>query len=111
MRFRGTACFSACRAGLLLEERGEAAVGAYKGEACQRTVFHFDGASAADVRFEDGRLFHQVDLATGAAVVEHDCPPDRYEGRYRVLAADRWLLGWRVAGPRKKYLIASRFTR
>ena len=45
------------------------------------------------------------------AHVAHDCAPDRYEGRYRVLDADRWVLSWRVVGPRKRQLISSRFVR
>lgn len=111
MRLRGTACFSACAAGLLLEEHGTISVGTYVGEATQRYVFQIEGASVANICFEDGRPFHQLNLATGLARVRHDCPPDRYEGRYRALAPTCWLLSWRVTGPRKHQTLTSRFTR
>ncbi len=111
MRLRGTARFSACAAGLLFEERGTMAAGGYLGEAVRRYIFCLKGASAADVCFEDGRLFHPLNLEGGMAHVRHDCPPDRYEGRYRVLAPSCWLLSWRVTGPRKNYRMTSRFIR
>ena len=37
--------------------------------------------------------------------------PIGYEGRYRVLGPACWLLSWRVTGPRKRYVLTSRFTR
>jgi len=111
MRMRGMARFSACAAGLLFEERGLMTVGAYVGEAARRTLFHVEGGSVAEVCFEDSKPFHHLNLATGLAHVRHDCPPDRYEGRYRVLAPTCWLLSWQVTGPRKNQTITSRFTR
>ena len=111
LRLCGTARFSACAVGLLLEERGTVAVGAHRGEAARRTLFQIESASVATVCFEDGRPFHRLDLETGLARVRHDCPPDRYEGRYRVLAPTCWLLSWRVTGPRKDQMITSRFVR
>ncbi len=111
MRLRGTARFSACAAGLLFEERGTMAAGTYLGEAVRRYIFRLEGDGAADVCFEDGRLFHPINLEAGVAHVRHDCAPDRYEGRYRVLTPACWLLSWRVTGPRKNYRVASRFIR
>ena len=111
MRLCGTARFSTCALGLLFEERGRISAGDYVGEAAQRYVFHIASASMATVCFEDGRPFHHLDLETGLARVQHDCPPDRYEGRYRVLAPTCWLLSWRVTGPRKNQRLTSRFTR
>lgn len=111
MRLCGTARFSACSVGLLFEERGLISMGAYVGEATRRYVFKIDSASAATVCFEDGRPFHHLDLETGLACVQHDCAPDRYEGRYCVLAPTCWLLSWRVTGPRKNQVLTSRFIR
>ncbi len=87
------------------------AFGDYRGEATRHTLFRAIDGGAAEVCFEDGAPFHRVDLSHGAAHVRHDCAPDRYEGRYRVLGQDRWTLGWRVTGPRKRQLIASLFIR
>lgn len=111
MRLRGTARFSACAAGLLFEERGTAAVGTYLGEAARCYVFRLRSVSMAEVCFGDGTLFHSLDLTEGIAQVRHDCAPDRYVGRYRVLGPDCWVLSWRVTGPRKRHLITSRFIR
>ena len=111
MRLRGTARFSACAAGLLFEERGTAAVGAYLGEAARRYVFRLRSASMAEVCFGDETLFHSLDLTEGIAQVRHDCAPDRYVGRYRVLGPDCWVLSWRVTGPRKRHRITSCFIR
>lgn len=111
MRFRGTASFSACARGLLFEERGIAAFGTYVGEASQRYLFRARSPGRAAVYFEDGTLFHCVDLTKGVALVRHDCAADRYEGRYHVLDPDCWVLSWRVTGPRKRQLITSRFIR
>ncbi len=111
MRLRGVARFSACAAGLLFEERGTVARGTYRGDAARRYVFRLAGVGVADVCFEDGTPFHRLCLESGVAQVQHDCAPDRYEGRYRVLDPDRWMLGWQVTGPRKRQLITSRFVR
>ena len=111
MRLRGVARCSVGAAGLLLEERGTVTCGAYRGEAARRYLVRLRGAGAAEVCFEDGRPFHRLDLTHGLARVRHDCAPDRYEGRYRVLGPDCWILSWRVTGPRKRQRITSRFDR
>ena len=111
MRLEGQARFIPCVAGLLFEERGTATIGTYRGEAARRCIFHCRSSGEVEVRFEDGTFFHRLDLRTGSAQVRHVCAPDRYDGRYRVLGPDRWLLTWHVTGPRKRHRIASRFVR
>lgn len=111
MRLHGQARFLPFRGGLLLEERGAIASGAYQGEATRRYRLCLEDTGAARVCFEDGAAFHRLDLSSGVALVQHECGPDRYEGRYRVLGPDTWLLSWRVTGPRKRQLITSRFAR
>ncbi len=86
-------------------------LGAYLGEAIRRYLFRFAGAGTAMVSFEDGRPFHRLELRNGLARVRHDCGPDLYEGRYRLLGPDQWLLSWRITGPRKRQLITSRYRR
>lgn len=68
MRLRGTASFSACAAEVLPEERGSVAFGTYRGEAARRYVFRLRTADRASVCFEDGRLFHCLDLTKGVAL-------------------------------------------
>ena len=63
----------------------------------------------AEVCFEDGPLFHCLDLTKGVARVQHDCAADRNEGRYHVFDPDCWVVSWRVTGARMRQLITSRF--
>lgn len=68
-------------------------------------------ASTVEVKFSDGRHFHELDLSSGSTLVVHDCGEDRYEGRYVVLDPDTWTASWDVAGPRKTMRIRTRYQR
>lgn len=76
-----------------------------------RYLFDAQTPAAAQVRFDDGRPFHALDLADGTAEVTHDCPPDRYDGFYRLLDADRFRVRWVVTGPRKDLVLSTLFVR
>ena len=65
----------------------------------------------AEVRFDDGRPFHALDLAAGTCPVRHECPPDVYDGAYRILDADRFTVRWTVTGPRKDSVLQTTFAR
>jgi hypothetical protein len=65
----------------------------------------------ADVRFADGRPFHDLDLTTGRHVADHPCAADLYRGEFTVRDADRWRTVWRVAGPAKDLLLTTDYTR
>ena len=107
MRLVGRAATTDLPDAVLFEEEGTMTLGGYSGVATRATLFRPDGA----VLFDDGRPFHTLVLSTGRARVGHECPPDRYDGRYRVLGPDAWLLTWRITGPRKAHRIASRYDR
>ncbi|WP_375257916.1 DUF6314 family protein [Citreimonas sp.] len=62
-----------------------------------------------NVQFGDGRFFHAVPPAGGAAA--HDCPPDRYEATYDFADWPRWRCTWRVRGPRKDYVMLGTYAR
>ena len=111
MRFRGGAEFSREVDGLVCAERGRSVFGAYEGAAWRTTLYRLTAADTAELSFADGRPFHRLCLATGRCRVRHRCGADEYEGRYRVLSPDQWVVTWRVTGPRKRQIIASRFTR
>ncbi|MFD6288096.1 DUF6314 family protein [Streptomyces sp. NPDC060205] len=70
-----------------------------------------DGASRADVRFADGRPFHDLDLATGRHVTDHPCSADLYRGEFTVYDADHWRTVWRVGGPAKDLVLTTDYTR
>ncbi|WP_066928434.1 DUF6314 family protein [Streptomyces sp. NBRC 110611] len=65
----------------------------------------------AEVRFADGRPFHDLDLRTGRWTAVHPCAEDRYEGTFTAVAADEWHLEWRVAGPVKDQVLRSVYRR
>jgi hypothetical protein len=99
-------------AGLLHEESGTF-VWRGVGRPARRTLRFEAGrdAGTADVRFADGRPFHDLDLATGRYVADHPCSADLYRGEFTVRDADHWRTVWRVAGPAKDLLMVTEYTR
>ncbi|MEU9188396.1 DUF6314 family protein [Streptomyces sp. NPDC048484] len=70
-----------------------------------------EGAGRADVRFADGRPFHDLDLTSGRYVADHPCSADLYRGEFTVYDADRWRTVWRVGGPAKDLVLTTDYTR
>ena len=110
-RLTGIATFAPAPGGLRYEEQGTLIWGAYRGHAVRRYEFAITGSASAEVRFDDGCLFHHLDLSRGVAEVAHLCPPDRYRGRYRISGQDHWTVAWQVCGPRKRLALATRYVR
>ena len=67
--------------------------------------------AAGQVRFDDGRPFHDLVLVEGACDAFHPCGPDAYTGRYEVVGPDAFVVTWRVRGPGRDDTIFSRYTR
>ena len=97
--------------GLVLRESGRLQFGTHQADAAQRYHFRFLHPSLAQVMRADGSHFHDLDLSSGMAIIVHQCGNDLYRGRYRVLDGDRYVVGWRVIGPRKRYRMASLYAR
>ncbi|MFJ2815452.1 DUF6314 family protein [Streptomyces sp. NPDC091279] len=78
-----------------------------------RTLRFLPGAEpgTADVRFADGRPFHDLDLRTGHHVTDHPCAADLYRGEFTVRDADHWRSVWRVGGPAKDLLLSTDYVR
>lgn len=110
-RLTGEARFDPAPGGLRYDERGTLVFGAHRGPAGRRYWFALDHLGGVEVRFDDGRHFHYLDLSSGRADVVHDCSPDHYQGRYRIGGQDRWTLTWLVRGPRKRVVIRTRYAR
>ncbi|HEY2835994.1 MAG TPA: DUF6314 family protein [Rhizomicrobium sp.] len=110
-RLTGSASFTPVPQGLTYDEAGLLRFGAYQGEAACRYLFAFDRDDAAQVRHADGSLFHPLNLSTGKDDIRHQCGEDLYLGRYRVLDRNRFVASWDVAGPRKRYRMATLYTR
>jgi Family of unknown function (DUF6314) len=112
-RFEGTTVFSPLDGGGLLHE--ESGTFTWRGVArpATRTLRFLPGPTpgTADVRFEDGRPFHALDLTSGRYVAGHPCAADLYRGEFTVQDADRWRTVWRVGGPAKDLVLPTDYVR
>ncbi|MGX1757224.1 DUF6314 family protein [Streptomyces lydicus] len=111
--FRGTAEFRPDPAGegLLHIEEGRLRWGAAVHPASRTLRLRPRPDGTAEIRFADGRPFHDLDLRTGRWRAVHPCAEDRYEGTFTVTGADTWHLEWRVGGPAKDQLLRSAYRR
>lgn len=62
---------------------------------------------AMDVRFDDGRPFHRLDLGTGRWQTVHHCSADSYDLDFAVESADLLTYRWGVTGPAKNLCLRS----
>lgn len=83
--------------------------GAFKASRVYR--YGFPAPHRAEVAFDDGSLFHVLDLSSGSWAVEHLCGADSYRGKYIVAGFGEWQVNWQVVGPRKDQLLESRYLR
>lgn len=101
-RFEGTTLFSPLEGGGLLHQ--ESGTFTWQGvpRPAERTLrFLPRPGGTVDVRFADGRPFHDLDLSTGRYVADHPCAADLYRGEFTVHDEDHWRTLWRVRGPAK----------
>ncbi|GAP52014.1 uncharacterized protein SAZU_6887 [Streptomyces azureus] len=110
--FSGTTVFAAEEdRGLLHHESGTFV---WQGVArpAERTLRFLPGpGGTADVRFADGRPFHDLDLTSGRHVADHRCAADLYRGEFTVRDADHWRTVWHVRGPAKDLVLRTDYTR
>jgi hypothetical protein len=113
-QFTGTTEFRADgeeSGGLLHHESG---IFVWQGVArpAERTLRFLPGpCGTADVRFADGRPFHDLDLTSGRHAADHPCSADLYRGEFTVLDADHWRTEWHVRGPAKDLLLRTGYAR
>ncbi|MDF3299786.1 DUF6314 family protein [Streptomyces tropicalis] len=112
-RFSGTAVFTPLDGGGLLHRESGTFVWHGAARPAGRTLRFLPGGTpgTADVRFADGRPFHDLDLRTGHHVADHPCAADLYRGTFTVLDGDRWRSVWRVGGPAKDLLLTTEYVR
>ena len=111
MRFDGVARFAPIARGeLTWSEIGQLRTDTHEGPASRAYLITRAGR-AWEVRFEDGRPFHPLDLRDGRCDAEHLCGADVYRGVYEVLEPDRFAVRWRVTGPGRDDVIASEYRR
>ena len=107
----GFATFTEDSGVLIYHESGQLRLPAYTGPVTRTLHYRPTGPGRADVHFDHGGFFHEVDLREGRWDTTHPCRDDLYRGSYRVLDADRWRQEWAVRGPAKDHLIVTRFHR
>lgn len=110
-RFAGRAVFAPSDGGLAYREAGRLRLGDGPELAATREYLWREADGMIDVRFADGRRFHAFDPAGPVPEAEHACGPDRYRVRYDFTGWPGWRAEWRVTGPRKDYLMVSRYDR
>ncbi|QIJ61692.1 DUF6314 family protein [Streptomyces sp. JB150] len=113
-RFDGTTVLGPSEGGALLHRESGTFVWQGVARPAERTLRFLPGAAGAgtaDVRFADGRPFHDLDLTTGHWVADHPCAADLYRGEFTVRDADRWRTVWRVRGPAKDLVLTTDYTR
>ena len=111
-RFAGDAVFAADGAGgAVWRETGRLALGAFDGPVSRNLRLRRADDETWQVCFEDGRSFHRLDLRARRWEAEHLCGPDRYRGWFAAPDDDQLIVRWRVTGPRRADVIASRYRR
>ncbi|MEZ3178915.1 hypothetical protein KYY02_09450 [Streptomyces pimonensis] len=111
-RFEGVVLFGPLEGGGLLQH--ESGDFTWRGvtRPAERTLRFLPGpGGTADVRFADGRPFHDLDLTTGRYVADHPCSADLYRGEFTVRDADHWRTVWRVRGPAKDLELTTGYAR
>lgn len=93
---------------LIWHETGELELDGAEVEA-YRTLLVVPDNDAWEVRFDDGRPFHPLDLRAGRADVEHLCGPDTYRGTYLVTGAGTFCTRWHVTGPGREDVLVTAY--
>lgn len=109
----GTAHFEPSDEGLDWIETGTLHLDGHEFDA-KRRMSIVSSEDGWQVRFDDGRPFHPLDLTTGRCEVGHPCRDDFYSGTIEMLETDtgpELITEWRVRGPHKDQRIRTRYRR
>lgn len=110
-RMQGNAEFTDQACGLHYREAGGLCFGDFAGTATRDYRYRFPGPGHAEVLFDDGRFFHDLDLGTGVWKAAHACGDDHYGGTFRATGPDAWAVLWQISGPRKDLVLVTRYRR
>ena len=112
-RLEGLARFRREGPTLIHEEQGRLSIEGSPGPGMQaeRRYLWRAAPGGIEICFEDGRMFHGIPLGRVAPEATHLCSSDRYQVRYDFSLWPEWSTVWRVSGPRKDYVMTSRFLR
>ncbi|RYH09845.1 trigger factor [Tropicimonas sp. IMCC6043] len=109
MRLSGEVAFAPRADGLSYEERGVLSLPDGRALTAVRRYLWREEGGRIVVHFDDGRFFHSFDPGAASAEAAHFCDPDDYEVRYDFSSWPEWSSRWRVRGPRKDYVMVSRY--
>ncbi|NUP18068.1 MAG: hypothetical protein HOZ81_18660 [Streptomyces sp.] len=111
--FSGTTVFGRLDDGGLLHHESGTFLWQGVRRPAERTLRFLPGDTrgTADVRFTDGRPFHDLDLTSGRYTADHPCSADLYRGEFTVLGEDHWRTVWRVRGPAKDLVLTTDYAR
>ncbi|MFD0313825.1 DUF6314 family protein [Streptomyces flavalbus] len=112
-RFTGTTDFGQLDGGGLLHQESGSFRWRGVSRPAERTLRFLPGPTpgTVEVRFADGRFFHDLDLTTGRHTADHPCAADLYRGEFSVRDRDHWRTVWRVRGPAKDLVLSTDYTR
>ncbi|MEM9425336.1 MAG: DUF6314 family protein [Pseudomonadota bacterium] len=108
-RLTGTCRFTRSGPRLLQDEDGWLETTQGRFQASRRYVWG-ENNGRVEVFFADMRPFHSIPLGEAKPETVHLCPPDRYHVAYDFTAWPQWSTVWTVEGPRKDYVMKTRFT-
>ena len=109
--FNGSATFTPHDGNLRYEEAGRLRFGDYGDTAFRRYDFSFPGTATAQVFFDDGRPFHDLDLSSGGWRTEHFCDPDHYDGFFQAISDNAYVCQWAISGPKKDLILHTTYHR
>lgn len=109
--FEGEAEFAPDGAGLRYVERGVLHLPGRPAMKAERVYLFRAAGQGIAVLFDDERPFHAIALGTARPKAAHWCDPDQYDVGYDFTAWPVWTARWQVRGPRKDYVMRSRYTR
>lgn len=110
--FRGTARFHWQGGHLVQDEEGALSglPGGGEVRATRRYLWR-EADGLAEILFDDLRPFHAFPLDRERPGATHHCDPDIYHVAYDFDLPRAWRARWSVEGPRKSYVMDSRFRR
>ncbi|MEM8793090.1 MAG: DUF6314 family protein [Pseudomonadota bacterium] len=106
--FWGEADFAPDGNGLTCRENGVLRFRGADYHAERAALWRFPGAGRVEVRYEDGRPFHDFVDEDPEAI--HQCGEDTYRVSY-AFDGDAWTSVWDVKGPAKDYRMTTRYRR
>ncbi|MEM1275066.1 MAG: DUF6314 family protein [Pseudomonadota bacterium] len=106
--FWGEADFTPDGEGLRCHENGVLRFRGADYHAERGALWRFPGEGRVEVRYEDGRPFH--DFVDDDPQAVHQCGDDRYRVSY-AFDGDSWSSVWDVRGPSKDYRMTTRYRR